>query len=137
MHFGINEFLQYNKHIKNESDRISDIFGNALEAFIGALYLDKGYSFTKDYVIKRIILPSINMEETMQNESNYKGKLIEMAQKRTLELRMETDEFYREKTKFYNVRVYIKEQLYGSAISRKKKKAEQKASMIAYNSYLD
>jgi ribonuclease-3 len=55
--------------------------GDAFEAFIGALYLDKGYHFTKKVLSKQIIPVHYDIEHLLLSDINYKSKLIEWAQK--------------------------------------------------------
>ena len=55
--------------------------GDAFEAFIGALYLDKGYNFTKKILAKQIIPVHYDIENLLFSDINYKSKLIEWAQK--------------------------------------------------------
>lgn len=55
--------------------------GNAFEAFIGALYLDRGYRACCKFIDKVVFSRHINIEEMSQKEVNYKSKLIEWCQK--------------------------------------------------------
>ncbi len=55
--------------------------GDALEAIIGAMYLDKGYTFTKNIMLERIIKHFFNINELVNLESNFKSRMIEWAQK--------------------------------------------------------
>lgn len=55
--------------------------GDAFEAFIGAMYLDKGYDFTKKILVKRIICVHFDMDHLEETEVNYKSKIIEWSQK--------------------------------------------------------
>lgn len=61
--------------------RDSMIFGNALEALIGAIYIDKGYAKTRTFVRKRILLPFVDIEVLETQEVNTKNKLIGWASK--------------------------------------------------------
>jgi ribonuclease III len=55
--------------------------GDALEAFIGAMYLDRGYQFSRHILIDRILRHYFNLEELVNQETNFKSKLIEWVQR--------------------------------------------------------
>lgn len=55
--------------------------GDLFEAFIGAVYLDKGYEFTKKLIIETIFGSLIDIDEVVEKENNYKSRLIEECQK--------------------------------------------------------
>ena len=55
--------------------------GDALEALIGALYLDKGYNFTRNIVLERIIKHYFNIDDVVTQELNFKSKMIEWSQR--------------------------------------------------------
>lgn len=56
------------------------LYGDILEAFIGAVYLDKGYTFTKKFILKRILL-HFDLDEMIAATTNYKSKIIEWSQR--------------------------------------------------------
>lgn len=81
--------LALDKLIESSQDTFSSaksMRGDAFEAFIGALYLDKGYAFTQKVIIKRIISIHIDIDNLEQTETNFKSKLIEWAQKERKEV---------------------------------------------------
>jgi len=55
--------------------------GDAFEALIGAMYLDKGYDFTRKIILERIIKNFFNIDELVNQEVNFKSKIIEWAQR--------------------------------------------------------
>lgn len=71
---GINKITLYNKF--DNSLRSSQIFGNTLEAIIGAVYLDKGYTKTLHWVLKQIVIPHMFVDELENIDINLKNKLI-------------------------------------------------------------
>ncbi|MCX6280599.1 MAG: ribonuclease III [Bacteroidetes bacterium] len=68
--------------LENSSSGVFRSFkGDAFEALIGAIYLDKGFIFTRKIILKRIIGHYIDMDELVNQEVNFKSKVIEWAQK--------------------------------------------------------
>lgn len=57
------------------------MYGNALEALIGAIYLDQGYRVAKKFVHERLIVEHLNIETVAKQEVNFKSRLIEWSQK--------------------------------------------------------
>ncbi len=57
------------------------LLGDAFEAFVGALYLDKGYDFTKRILIKRVVEVHFDIDKLVEEDTNYKSQLIEWSQK--------------------------------------------------------
>ncbi len=76
---GLKSVCLYNK--VDNSLRTSQIFGNVLEAIIGAVYLEKGYIKTQDWLLKRIINPLMFIEELEVIDINLKNKLYGWANK--------------------------------------------------------
>ena len=85
---GLKKITIYNKH--DSSLKISQIFGNTLEALIGAVYLDKGYAKTQHWVEKNIISTHLFMDDLEGIEINIKNKLYGWANKngKLLDLKM-------------------------------------------------
>lgn len=65
------------------------MYGNAFEAFIGAIYLDQGYERCKQFMEQRIINRYIDLDKISRKEVNFKSKLIEWSQKSKLEVSFE------------------------------------------------
>ncbi len=57
------------------------MYGNAFEAFVGAIYIDQGYDVCKKFIEERVIAPYINLHQIANKEVNFKSKLIEWSQK--------------------------------------------------------
>ncbi len=72
---------------KRNNIQKNNIYGNAFEAFIGAIYLDRGYPKCKEFIEKKILTSSsINMEKIIRKEQNFKSKILEISQKHKIEL---------------------------------------------------
>ena len=55
--------------------------GDAFEPLIGAVYLDKGYDFTRKVILDRIINHYFDMDDLVNQEVNFKSRIIEWAQR--------------------------------------------------------
>ena len=87
---GLKKLALYNK--VDGSLKGSQIFGNTLEALIGAFYLDKGYLKTQKWVTKQMIIPHLYVDDLEQIDINLKNKLIGWASKNGKVLDFETVE---------------------------------------------
>ena len=108
--------------------------GNAFEALMGAIYLDRGYEFARRVIIDRIVRVHIDIDELQNTDVNFKSKLLEWAQKhkKHLEFRM-LEEIGEGHRKEFHVQVFIDEQPYGEATFRSIRGAEQLAAEKTYN----
>jgi ribonuclease III len=66
---------------KMSRDNHKSVYGDALEALIGALYLDRGYDFTRKVVMERIIQNHTNLNRLLETETDFKSRIIEWGQK--------------------------------------------------------
>lgn len=71
--------------------------GDAFEALIGAIYLDKGYYFTRRTIVNRILSLHFDIEHLIESEISYKSKILEWAQKEKKEMSFEVIEELGEK----------------------------------------
>lgn len=127
----INSLLRFQQNRKGQVNR--SMYGDALEAFIGAIYLDLGYERTKRFIIRRILVPLIDLKQLERRIYNFKSMLLEYVQKEKLaslsyELVEENGEG---NDKFFRIQVMIGTEVMGVGDGRKKKVAEQMASQDA------
>lgn len=112
----------------------SSMLGNALEALIGAIYLEFGYDKTRDYVVKKILKSYLDIEELEQKDDNHKSVLLEWCQKHGKEVHFIT--LSKEKVNkrdFFKVAVNINGDEISTAEDFNKKSAEQIAANLAIN----
>ncbi|HAX96620.1 MAG TPA: ribonuclease III [Prolixibacteraceae bacterium] len=124
---GLNVYIDSNA--TNSVDK-SHIYGDTLEALIGAIYLDRGYDVARYFIIKRIIPKYIDLYELEQSDSNFKSKLIEWSQKTKRLVRFETLEEYpngSKQPKFVSI-VIIDNNEAGKGTGSSKKEAQQNAA---------
>lgn len=80
---GIDQLIMSSGH---SSSHNSYMGGNAFEALVGAIYLDRGYNFCMRFMQKRILAQLINIDKVAYKEVNFKSKLIEWSQKNRVEV---------------------------------------------------
>jgi ribonuclease-3 len=73
MRMGLNKIAIFNR--SDNALRSSQIFGNTLEALVGAIYLDQGYTFTDKWVLRNLIQPHLSMDDLESIDLNLKNKL--------------------------------------------------------------
>lgn len=108
------------------------IYGDALEAFVGALYLDKGFRETSKWVLRHIFNKHINLSEVVETETDYKSRLIEWGQKKKVSVVFECRELEQIKggAPLFEARIFVDGKQMGSGIGNTKKEAEQNASLV-------
>jgi ribonuclease-3 len=109
------------------------IYGNALEALIGAIYLDKGYKKCKKFIEKKILDRFLNIESVAKKEVNFKSRLIEWSQKRKINIEFELIESFTDNdhNPIFQTRIMIGGLSAGIGIGYSKKESQQNAAQIA------
>lgn len=107
------------------------IFGDTMEALIGAIYLDRGFDFVEKFIVNKILLLHFDMDEIIENNPNFKSIIFEYCQKEGKEIKFLTNETFRNKNKEFISIVIIDEKEVAEGIGFSKKKAEQIAAMKA------
>lgn len=126
---GIDRYLKTG--IKETEKGKTSAYGDAFEALIGAIYLDKGFSTCHRFIIKRIINIHINLEELAITDTDYKSRLQIYSQKNKLSLEYRLlNEEQKAKDKFYTVQVFIQNEPYVKFEHYSKRMAEQKAAQL-------
>lgn len=128
----LDSYLQSN--IANVKE--NDALGNAFEALIGAMCLDKGFDFTKQYFISKIIERFFDISFLEANDTNYKSQLLEIVQKKkqTIVFDSEGVEPGPENSSQFVSIIKIDNVAVATAKASTKKEAEQRASKIVIES---
>ena len=109
-------------------------YGNALEALIGAIYIDQGFDKCRKIVEGRIIKQNIDINQLVQQEANYKSRLIEWCQHYHLPSQFEVDSITNDEhnNPIFHAHVIIVDTTLGEGNGYTKKEAQQEAAHQAY-----
>ncbi|MBS1934263.1 MAG: ribonuclease III [Bacteroidetes bacterium] len=129
---GVKKISYFNKF--DGSLKMSQIFGNTLEAIVGAIYLDKGFDKTRQWVIERIIQPYLFLDDLENLEINHKNKLYGWANKNGKNLEFETiDERMESGRRLFTVAAVVD----GEQLAQGKAYNKKDASQIAAQGAID
>lgn len=113
----------------NQTRLSKSMLGNALEALVGAVYIEVGYERTKQYVVRRILRKYLDIHELEGFDDNYKSQLLEWCQKNGHSIEYKVVAKYKsEKRDKFKVAVFVDGRKMGTADDFNKKSAEQLAS---------
>ena len=123
----LNELITINPHAHAKSAG-----GDAFEALVGALFLDKGYEKTKQIVLKKIFESNYNLDEVVMEDVNFKSKIINWAQHQHKKVVFEHEVVeHRRDSRLYRVKLSIDGEVYADGLEYTIKKAEQIAAQRA------
>ena len=129
---GLENVIEYDQANKGKLSHKS-LYGDTLEAIIGAVYLDKGYEFCKRFIWKKLLIPYFDLDEIVHSIINYKSRIIEWAQKENKEIKFDIIEVKSQKHyKEFTALVYIDDEPQGRGHGFNKKKAEQDAAQKTF-----
>ena len=116
--------------VRRENEQIyKSAGGDALEAFIGAIYLDRGYKDAQDFVVNKLIKLHLDLDEILNTDKDYKSKLVEWSQKEKRAIRYEVAaEKGSGPGKYYIIDLYVDEIKQTTGNGNSKKLAEQHAA---------
>lgn len=123
---GLNKIVIARLDKKSKTD---SIYGNAFEALIGAIYLDRGTKACEDFILNKIITPYISLEKLETEETNFKSRVIEWAQKEKRDLVFDiVSETGEGRNKVFEACIKLDGEEITRGREKSKKKAEQKAA---------
>ena len=123
---GLKKMTRFNK--LDGGLKSSQIFGNTLEALVGAIYLDKQYEFTKKWIIEKMIQPYLFMDELEQIDINIKNKIIGWALKQGKQIDFVlADEQLEGRRRLFTINIVID----GEVVTSQKGFTKKDASQIA------
>jgi ribonuclease III len=116
-----------------------NLYGDALEALIGAIFLDKGFKRTKRFFIKNVLKKYLDLEVIVNTDNDYKSLLFEWVQKKkeSLSFAFNEEYDYERKKSVFSTTLTIGGQEFGKGYGASKKEAEQEASRQAWEKLKD
>jgi len=124
---GLNKLVLSSRGTQSQKNHI---LGNALEAFIGAVYLDQGYRKTYLFVERKIVSAYINLDALAKKEVNFKSKLMEWCQKSRVQMDYQLMENFidRENNPIFQSEVLLNGLVAGTGTGYSKKESHQHAA---------
>jgi ribonuclease-3 len=133
---GIDKILVSNV---STAQQTRNLYGDALEALIGAIFLDKGFRKTKRFFIKNVLNEYLDLEVVVNTDNDYKSLIFEWVQKKKESLSFAFNEEYdfEKKKSVFSTTLSIGGSEYGKGQGASKKEAEQEASRQAWEKLKD
>lgn len=133
---GINKILVSNV----SSNHITkNLFGNAFEALLGAVFLDKGFRKTKKLFIKNVLKKYLDLNQIVNTDTDYKSLVFEWVQKNKVNLIFTYNEEYdfNLKKSVFSTTLFLNKEEFAKGQGASKKEAEQEASSLAWRRIKD
>lgn len=125
---GLVEIMDIKRDLHHNKIALKTIGGNALEALIGAIYLDKGYIITKKFIVHRLIGQYLDLDKLMDTVVSYKALIMKWAQKQHKVFRFETALNNLGKSELHVVTLFIDDEAWFTEENHSRKKAEELCS---------
>lgn len=127
---GINNILVSNV---NSAHPTRNLYGDALEALIGSIFLDKGFKKTKKLFIKKIFNKYLDLNVIVNTDTDFKSLVFEWVQKHKNNLIFTYNEEYdfNQKKSVFSTKLIIDKEELGEGHGSSKKEAEQEAASQA------
>jgi len=127
---GLDKLIKYSTRTSSHNSYMS---GNAFEALVGAIYMDRGYNVCKYFIEVKIIKRFIDLDKVAKKEVNFKSKLIEWTQKNKVTASFELIEQFldKESNPIFQSEILIEGLSAGTGIGYSKKESQQNAAKMA------
>lgn len=127
--FGLHNLIEVDNRL-SRTRSTKALMGDAMEAIIGAFYLDKGYKQCSKFIVSKILNNYLDVESIVKEGKNYKSTLIEWSQKENIDLSFEIiNEKGSSHKKEFTAAIFIEGNKKAEGIGNTKKKAEQAAAL--------
>jgi len=125
---GLDELIEYDARHLNYPNKQGALLGDAFEALVGAVYMDRGYRFTREFLLARIIKPHVDIHLLEVTETNFKSRLIEWCQHMGKEVQFVQVESPPGNPKLFTMEAQVDGKVCGRGSGFNKKSAEKTAA---------
>jgi len=125
---GLVEIMDIKRDLHSNKIAMKTIGGNALEALIGAIYLDKGFLAARDFVSQRLVGQYLDMEKLMATAVSHKALIMKWAQQNHKVLRFDNDSQVENRNDLHSVSLVIDDEIWFTEVNHSRKKAEELCS---------
>jgi len=132
---GLSTLVSHDKRQNTGQLARSSMYGDAMEAFVAAVFLDYGFEKCRTFIISKLIIPHCDLESILEQNINFKSQLIEWAQRQNKKVSFNiVDEKGASHYKEFKAEVVVNGEVMGTGKGMSKKKAEQAAAESALSS---
>lgn len=130
LYLGVDKLLKVDKGVREKQN--THIYGSALEALVGAIYLDKGYESSKNFILNKILESYEEIKHTLTDSHNYKSILLEWCQQNQHDIafNMLNELMVGKNQHIFTTQVFIDQVAYGVGEGSNKKESEQNAAKL-------
>ncbi len=122
---GLVELMEVKSDLLSNKSAMKTIAGNALEALIGAIYLDKGYSAVKDFIVKRMVAQYLDIDKLMLTTVSYKAVFMKWLQQQRKQISWEYEVDTSKRSALHTVIMSIDGEVWFTEENASRKKAEE------------
>lgn len=127
------DLVRFVKSTIDKSKFSENVHGNIFEALVGAIYLDKGYSYCEKFIYKRVIDPYVDVPKLEGKITSYKSVFIEWCQKHKHNFHFEVyEDTGNDTVKHFSVKLHLNNEVISKGRATSKRKAEEIASKRAF-----
>lgn len=128
--FGLDEMLK--SRLTKKEKLTSSAYGDVFEAFIGAIYLDKGFETCRKFILEKVVKNHLDINEVVQNNTDYKSQfqIVMQRQKKTFKYTV-LSEVHDGRDKLFKIELSINGEPQATFEHKSKRVAEQKVAQIA------
>lgn len=122
----------------NEKGRAgSSLGGDALEALVGAIFIDRGFPAAEKFVVDRMVDNFIDLEKLLKEDANFKSKVIEWCQKEKFDFDFSAVKEVKDGHRpLFTIHLKVDGKVVGKGTDRTKKRAEQAAAQEACEKFM-